>query len=98
MQDKLLRSWTEFRKTIVFVTHGIDESIYLADRVVIMTYRPGTIKQIIPVKLDRPRDAASPWFIELQREISGLVMEEQMRFCKEEESASPCEPHAESAS
>ncbi len=86
MQDELLRIWMEFRKTIVFVTHGIEESIYLADRVVVMTYRPGMIKQIVPVELARPRDVSSQRFIKLQKEISSLVMEEQMRSCKDEES------------
>lgn len=84
MQDELLRIWLEFRKTIIFVTHGIEESIYLADRVVVMTYRPGTIKQIVPVELSRPRDVGSPKFISLQKELTTLVMEEQLRFRNEE--------------
>ncbi|MEK6698577.1 MAG: ABC transporter ATP-binding protein [Nitrospirota bacterium] len=84
MQDELLRIWLEFKKTIIFVTHGIEESIYLADRVVVMTYRPGTIKQIVPVELYRPRDVSSPQFISLQKELTSLVMEEQMRFRNEE--------------
>jgi NitT/TauT family transport system ATP-binding protein len=88
MQDEVLRIWTEFRKTIVFVTHGIEESIYLADRVVVMTYRPGTVKRIVPVELPRPRDIGSPGFIVLQKELSSLVMEEQMR-CRDDEI---CEP------
>lgn len=46
LQDELLRIWTELRKTILFVTHSIEESIYLADRIVVMTYRPGTIKKL----------------------------------------------------
>jgi hypothetical protein len=49
MQDELLRIWTELKQTIAFVTHGIEESLLLADRVVVMTYRPGTVKKIIPV-------------------------------------------------
>ena len=84
MQDELLRIWMEFRKTIVFVTHGIEESIYLADRVVVMTYRPGTIKRLVPVDLSRPRDVGSPRFIALQKEISALVMEEQLRSRRDE--------------
>jgi NitT/TauT family transport system ATP-binding protein len=84
MQDELLRIWLEFKKTIIFVTHGIEESIYLADRVVVMTYRPGTIKQIVSVELCRPRDVSSPQFINLQKELTSLVMEEQMRFRNEE--------------
>ena len=79
MQDELLRIWMELKKTIIFVTHGIEESIYLADRVAVMTYRPGTVKQIIPVDLSRPREVSSPQFISLQKELTSLVMEEQMR-------------------
>jgi len=79
LQDELLRIWAELRKTIVFVTHGIEESIYLADRVAVMTYRPGTVKRIVPVTLPRPRDPASPEFNALKREISALVMTEQAR-------------------
>ena len=84
LQDELLRIWAEYRKTIVFVTHGIEESIYLADRVVVMTYRPGTVKRIVPVALPRPRDPASPEFNALKRELTGLVMEEQARHQADE--------------
>jgi NitT/TauT family transport system ATP-binding protein len=84
LQDELLRIWMEFRKTVIFVTHSIEESIYLADRVVVMTYRPGTIKQIVGVELSRPRDVSSLQFIRLQKELTSLVMEEQMRYRNEE--------------
>ena len=84
LQDELLRIWTELRKTIVFVTHGIDESLYLADRIVVMTYRPGRVKSIVPVTLPRPRDTASPEFNELKRRISRMVMEEQQRHVEAE--------------
>ena len=47
LQDELLRLWAELKKTILFVTHSIEEAIYLADRIVVMTYRPGTIKRVI---------------------------------------------------
>jgi NitT/TauT family transport system ATP-binding protein len=84
LQDELLRIWAELKKTIVFVTHGIEESIYLADRVVVMTYRPGTVKRIVPIALPRPRDPASVEFNELKREIGRLVMEEQARHVEAE--------------
>ena len=84
LQDELLRIWMEFRKTIVFVTHSIQESVLLADRVVVMTYRPGTVKRIVPIDLPHPRDTASPPFIRLQQELTGLVMEEQMRYQRDE--------------
>ena len=79
LQDELIRIWSETGKTIVFVTHSIEESIYLADRIVILTYRPGTIKRDIAVTIPRPRDGASAAFNDLKREISALVMEEQQR-------------------
>jgi NitT/TauT family transport system ATP-binding protein len=85
LQDELLRIWAELRVTILFVTHGIEESVYLADRVAVMTYRPGTVKRIVPVRLPRPRDPSSPEFNALKRDLSALVMEEQARHEAAEE-------------
>lgn len=84
LQDELLRIWETFGKTIVFVTHSIEESIYLADRIVVMTYRPGTIKRDQRVDMPRPRDPASSAFNELKRELGQLVMEEQQRHAADE--------------
>jgi NitT/TauT family transport system ATP-binding protein len=84
LQDELLRIWSETGKTILFVTHSIEESIYLADRIVVMTYRPGTIKRDQRVTMARPRDPAAAEFNELKRELSRLVMEEQERHAAEE--------------
>ena len=84
LQDELLRIWAQLRKTILFVTHGIEESIYLADRVVVMTYRPGTVKRIVPVTLSRPRDPSAPEFNALEREVAALVTEEQARHVRAE--------------
>ena len=79
LQDELLRIWAELKKTIIFVTHSIEEAIYLADRIVVMTYRPGTIKRDILVDLPRLRDPAAPEFNALKRELGLMVMEEQQR-------------------
>src|SRR5207247_3687865 len=79
LQEELLRIWLELQKTILFVTHSIDESIYLADRIVVMTYRPGRVKAIVPVTFPRPRDASAPDFNEMKRALSAMVMEEQRR-------------------
>ncbi|AWN52675.1 ABC transporter ATP-binding protein [Methylobacterium sp. 17Sr1-1] len=84
LQDELLRIWAEYRKTIVFVTHSIEEAIYLADRIVVLTYRPGRMKRDLIVPLARPRDTASAEFNALKRELAGLVMEEQQRFTQAE--------------
>jgi NitT/TauT family transport system ATP-binding protein len=84
LQDELLRIWAELKKTIIFVTHSIEEAIYLADRIVVMTYRPGTVKRDIIVDLPRPRDPSAPEFNVLKRELGLLVMEEQQRHHSDE--------------
>ena len=84
LQDELLRIWAELGKTILFVTHSIEEAIYLADRIVVMTYRPGTVKRDLLVGLPRGRDPAAPEFNALKRELGMLVMEEQQRHHTDE--------------
>jgi NitT/TauT family transport system ATP-binding protein len=84
LQDELLRIWSELRKTIIFVTHSIEEAIYLADRIVVMTYRPGTVKRDLLVNLPRLRDPAAAEFNALKRELGQLVMEEQQRHHNDE--------------
>ena len=79
LQDELLRLWTDLKKTILFVTHSIEEALYLADRTVVMTYRPGTLKRDLRVDLPRPRDVASPAFNALKKDLSQLLTEEQTR-------------------
>src|SRR5512136_978125 len=59
MQSELLRIWEEEKKTVIFVTHSVDEAIYLADRIVIMSARPGKIKDVIKIDLPRPRSRTS---------------------------------------
>ncbi len=58
MQDELAKIWEQARKTVIFVTHDLEEAIFLADRVVVFTARPGRIRAVIPVDLPRPRRAA----------------------------------------
>ncbi len=84
LQDELLRIWAALKKTVIFVTHSIEEALYLADRIVVMTYRPGSVKRDIMVELPRMRDPASPEFNALKRELGQLVMEEQQRHHNDE--------------
>src|SRR5213076_3354671 len=73
MQDEVLRVWQARRTTMLLVTHDIDEAIYMSDRIVIMTQRPGRIERIIPVNLTRPRDRSSAEFLQLRGEILELL-------------------------
>jgi NitT/TauT family transport system ATP-binding protein len=79
MQAELLRVWRETRKTALFVTHQIDEAVYLSDRVVILTVRPGRIKEIVTIDLPRPRELAvkrTPAFVEYTSHIWSLIEQE----------------------
>ena len=69
MRADLTRIWQEEKKTILFVTHDIEESVQLADRVVVMSQRPGTIRKQIEIDLPRPRDLDSPEYLEVRDEI-----------------------------
>lgn len=60
LQRELLRIWEKDKKTILFVTHSVDEAIYLADEIVIMSSKPGKIKEVLSVDLDRPRERSNP--------------------------------------
>jgi NitT/TauT family transport system ATP-binding protein len=73
LQDELLGLWARTGLTIVFVTHAIEEAIFLADRVVVMSPGPGRIVRDVHVDLPRPRDVSSPEFNELRRELSALL-------------------------
>ncbi|WP_395401962.1 ABC transporter ATP-binding protein [Pseudoduganella sp. UC29_106] len=84
LQDELLRIWSELKKTIIFVTHSIEEAIYMADRIIVMTYRPGTVKRDMMIELPRLRDPSSSEFNALKRELGMLVMEEQQRHHNDE--------------
>jgi len=79
MQELLLQVWEKTHKTILFVTHDIDEAIFLGDRVYVMTARPGRIKEEIPVPLPRPRalevTTAEP-FMAIKRRVLSLIREE----------------------
>ncbi|MBI4591695.1 MAG: ABC transporter ATP-binding protein [Candidatus Rokubacteria bacterium] len=76
MQDELTKIWTATGKTILFVTHSIEESLLLADRVVVMTARPGRIKTVLPAPLTRPRSDVAPDFVALKAELQGLLKDE----------------------
>jgi NitT/TauT family transport system ATP-binding protein len=79
MQELLLRIWEQAQKTVLFITHDIDEAILLGDRVHVMTARPGRIKEMVEIDIPRPRHfemLTAPEFIAIKRRIMALVHEE----------------------
>ena len=81
MQSELLRIWQRTPKTVIFVTHDVQEAVYLADRVAVMTARPGRIKTIVDTKFDKndPNIFKAKAFVEKVDEIWNLVKEEAIR-------------------
>ncbi len=79
MQDEILRIWTERRTTAVLVTHDIDEAIYMSDRIVILSPRPGRIQKVLTIDLPRPRRRNDPEFLKIR---SGIL--ETLHFAEEE--------------
>ena len=69
MRSDLTRIWQSEGKTILFVTHDIEEAVQLADRVLVMSQRPATIQTVVPVELPRPRDLDSPGYLETRDRI-----------------------------
>ncbi len=80
VQDDLLKLWEETRKTVIFITHSLDEAVVLGDRVAVMSHRPGRIKALFNVDLPRPRNALKlrndPAFIAIRRQIWDALREE----------------------
>ena len=83
MQDELLKIWERERKTVIFVTHSIDEAIKLSDRVAIMTPRPGRVEEIKLVESPRPRDPTNPAMVRLAADVKQWLRQQLF------ESASP---------
>jgi NitT/TauT family transport system ATP-binding protein len=79
MQEELLQIWLRAKKTVLFVTHQINEAIYLSDRVIVFTARPGRVKQTLPVGIERPRKLVvkrDPRFHQLEDDVWTLIEDE----------------------
>jgi ABC-type nitrate/sulfonate/bicarbonate transport system ATPase subunit len=66
MRGELLRIWEAEKKTIIFVTHDIDEAVQLSDRVIVMSARPAKIQKVVPIDIPHPRDISSPRYLQLR--------------------------------
>jgi ABC-type nitrate/sulfonate/bicarbonate transport system ATPase subunit len=78
MQRLLADVWRETRKTVIYVTHNVAEAVYLADRVIVMTPHPGTVKAEVPIRLPRPRDPLSVEFLDYQKQLLAQLGQQQM--------------------
>lgn len=76
--------WKKTKKTIFFVTHSVEEAVFLADRIVILSESPGYIKDVFPITLPRPRTIDSESFLKVRHEILSCVEREVQKFAKEE--------------
>jgi NitT/TauT family transport system ATP-binding protein len=82
MQELLLNIWSDLNSTVIFVTHDIEEAVFLSDRILVMGVRPGRIKKTVVVNLERPRHIdtiLSPNFVNLNRQVFELIREETLK-------------------
>lgn len=82
MQKELLRIWELQKKTILFVTHSVDEAVYLSDRIIVLSTRPGRISSVFDVDIPRPRDRTSQEFAILRRDVLRLIDEQETQSGK----------------
>ncbi len=73
MQEELQRIWSAEKRTVIFVTNNIEEALYLADRIIVLTNCPATVKKEYVIDLPRPRNLVSEQFLALRKEITGIL-------------------------
>lgn len=84
LRTELVNIWQETHKTIIFITHSVEEAVYLADRVIVLSDNPGKIKEIYPVDLIRPRQIDAEEFLSVRTKILAGVRKEAEKFAEEE--------------
>ena len=73
LEDEVIRLWQELGATVVFITHNIEEAVYVAQRILIMSNKPATIKEEVKVDLPHPRDVTDPRFIEIRKYVTDMI-------------------------
>jgi sulfonate transport system ATP-binding protein len=73
LEDEIIRIWRELKRTVIFVTHNIEEAVYVAERILVLTPKPTTIKAEIKVDLPRPRNFADPEFVRIREEVTEMI-------------------------
>jgi sulfonate transport system ATP-binding protein len=73
LEDELIRLWQKLESTVLFVTHNIEEAVYVAQRILVLSTKPTKVKAEIPVDLPRPRNFLDPAFMEIRRRVTELI-------------------------
>lgn len=73
LEDEVIRLWKEWNSTVLFITHNIEEAVYLAERILILTNKPATIKEELVIDLPRPRDITDPEFIKIRKYVTDQI-------------------------
>jgi sulfonate transport system ATP-binding protein len=73
LEDELTRIWRELKSTVIFVTHNIEEAVYVAERILVLSNKPTTIKAEVVIDLPRPRNYLDPEFIRIRKEVTDLI-------------------------
>lgn len=73
LEDEVIKLWKRFGSTVLFITHNIEEAVYLADRIIILTNKPAHIKEELDIVLPRPREVTSPEFVELRKYVTDQI-------------------------
>ncbi|MBP1714563.1 MAG: ABC-type nitrate/sulfonate/bicarbonate transport system, ATPase component [Deltaproteobacteria bacterium] len=73
LEDELIRLWQELKSTVIFVTHNIEEAVYVAERILVLTNKPTKIKAEVPVRMRRPRSYLDPEFIAIRKQVTELI-------------------------
>lgn len=73
LEDELVKLWEMTKTTVIFITHNIEEAVYLGNKIMVLTNKPTTVKETLVNDLPRPRDIASPKFVELRNQVTELI-------------------------
>ena len=84
LRSELEEIWEKNRRTILYVTHSVEEAVYFADRIVVMAENPGRIREIVPIPFDRPRNIEKPAFVAMRKQILSGVQLSARKFAEEE--------------
>lgn len=84
LRDEIQKIWMETRKTVLFVTHSVEEALFFSDRIVMLSGNPSSVKKIIKVDIPRPRSIEEPEFIEIRAELLDFLRSEVEKLAKEE--------------